>query len=97
MASRLLFLSTASSHSASGYIKSLVEGKVAHHNQNIIDIVGTKLDVLLNGILAGTKFSREAMAELLKFAFNIAIHYPKVISFPLSLYVWLINDYFFRL
>ena len=63
---------------AAEFIKGLVEGKVAHHNQNIVDMIGTKLDVLLTGILAGTKFSREAMAELLKFAFNIAIHYPKV-------------------
>lgn len=71
MASRLLFLATASSVDGAKFIKSLVEGK-------IIELISTKLDVLLSAILAGTKYSKEAMAEVLKFSFNLMIHYPKV-------------------
>lgn len=51
MASRLLFLATASSVDGAKFIKSLVEGK-------IIELISTKLDVLLSAILAGTKYSK---------------------------------------
>ena len=46
------------------------------------DIIDAKLDLLTNAILVGTKFAREAMSDLLKFAFNLLHHYPKVRSKP---------------
>jgi hypothetical protein len=45
---------------------------------SIVEIIGAKLDVLTIGILSGTKLAREAMTDLLKFTFNILLHYPKV-------------------
>ncbi|KAF9078623.1 guanine nucleotide exchange factor synembryn-domain-containing protein [Rhodocollybia butyracea] len=39
-----------------------------------------KLDTSMVTILAGTKFARDAMTDLLKFAFNILLHYPKMID-----------------
>lgn len=80
LASRLLFLSTVSIFAAGELIKSLVESKPAGHPGNVIEIIGTKLDHLTRGILTGTKFAREAMTDLLKFTFNLLLHYPKVSS-----------------
>jgi hypothetical protein len=45
---------------------------------SIIEIIGAKLDFLTIGILSGAKLAREAMTDLLKFTFNILLHYPKV-------------------
>ena len=74
LASRILFLSTVSMSSAATFIRSLVEGK----SPNIIELIGNKLDLLSRAILSGAKFSREAMTDLLKFTFNLLLHYPKV-------------------
>ncbi|KAG7097727.1 hypothetical protein E1B28_005047 [Marasmius oreades] len=73
--SRILFLSTTS---PSTFLLSLVEDK--RHGQTITEIISTKLDVLLARLLAGAKLAREAMSELLKFTFNLLLHYPKLIS-----------------
>jgi hypothetical protein len=43
-----------------------------------VDIIGNKLDALIANILANTKMAREAMVDLLKFVFNLLVHYPKV-------------------
>jgi hypothetical protein len=75
LASRLLFLCTVSAAS-SGYIRILVEGK--HHGGSIIDIIAAKLDTLIISICSGTTMSREAMTDLLKFTFNLLVHYPKM-------------------
>ncbi|KAL1938647.1 hypothetical protein VTO73DRAFT_11462 [Trametes versicolor] len=80
LASRLLFLSTVSIFAAGELIKSLVESKPAGHPGNVIEIIGTKLDHLTRGILTGTKFAREAMTDLLKFTFNLLLHYPKIVD-----------------
>ncbi|KAI8984908.1 guanine nucleotide exchange factor [Trametes punicea] len=80
LASRLLFLSTVSMYHAGEFIKSLVEAKPSAHPGNITEIIGTKLDVLTRGILTGAKFSREAMTDLLKFSFNLLLHYPKLVD-----------------
>lgn len=69
--------------SAGDFIRSLVEAKPPGHPANVIEIIGTKLDVLTKGILTGTKFAREAMTDLLKFTFNLLLHYPKV-SAPIA-------------
>ncbi|TFK56280.1 hypothetical protein OE88DRAFT_728045 [Heliocybe sulcata] len=75
--SRILFLSTVSMASAS-FILSLVEDVPAGQTGNIVDIIGTKLDLLTSSILAGAKMSREAMTDLLKLTFNLLAHYPKL-------------------
>ncbi|KAJ7581180.1 guanine nucleotide exchange factor [Mycena floridula] len=73
--SRILFLSTVT---ASPFVKSLVNEK--RHGKNIVDIIGAKLDAVLVGILSGQKMAREAMTDLLKFTFNILLHYPKMVE-----------------
>lgn len=61
-------------YQAGPFIRSLVEGK----SPNVIETIGSKLDLLSRAILTGTKFAREAMTDLLKFTFNLLLHYPKV-------------------
>ena len=87
LASRLLFLSTVSLMSAGDFIKSLVEAKPPGHAANIMEIIGGKLDVLTRGILTGTRFAREAMTDLLKFTFNLLLHYPKVSRARMRLWI----------
>lgn len=67
-----------SAASSSYYIRSLIESKPPGHPNNIIEIIGTKLDGLTTSILASEKMAREAMSELLKASFNLLLHYPKV-------------------
>ncbi|KAI0751663.1 guanine nucleotide exchange factor [Daedaleopsis nitida] len=76
LASRILFLSTVSISQSGILIKSMVEGK----SPNITEVIGNKLDLLSRAILAGTKFAREAMTDLLKFTFNLLLHYPKLVD-----------------
>ncbi|KAJ7050873.1 guanine nucleotide exchange factor [Mycena amicta] len=71
--SRILFLSTVH---PSPFITSLVEEK------HIVDVVTAKLDLLITCLLSGTKMSKEAMVDVLKFTFNILMHYPKSIDGP---------------
>ncbi|KAF7313312.1 hypothetical protein HMN09_00486600 [Mycena chlorophos] len=66
--SRILFLSTVH---PSSFITVLVEDK------HVVDIVSIKLDLLVSSLLVGTKMSKEAMVDVLKFTFNILMHYPK--------------------
>ncbi|KAI0052651.1 hypothetical protein FA95DRAFT_1601694 [Auriscalpium vulgare] len=80
LASRILFLCTASSFSASAFIISLVENKPPGRHLNAIEIIGSRLDSLTGSILGGMKMAREAMTDLLKFTFNILAHYPKLID-----------------
>lgn len=47
-----------------------------------MEIIAGKLDSLTVAILSGTKMAREAMSDLLKFTFNLLLHYPKVRLFP---------------
>ncbi|KAG7446096.1 uncharacterized protein BT62DRAFT_895946 [Guyanagaster necrorhizus] len=72
--SRILFLATVS---GSSWIISLVEDH-NHKRRGVVDIIASKLDAMLVAIQAGTKLGREAMADLLKFTFNLLLHYPKV-------------------
>lgn len=65
--------------SASDFIRILVE-----HNWpggTIVDIIGRKLDSLAADVLTNGKMAREALVDLLKFAFNLLVHYPKVLPF----------------
>ncbi|KAK7061189.1 guanine nucleotide exchange factor [Favolaschia claudopus] len=73
--SRILFLSTVH---ASPFIISLVEEK--RNGSTVVDLIGGKLDLLLNNLLSGVKMSKEAMVDILKFTFNILLHYPKSID-----------------
>ncbi|KAF8974381.1 guanine nucleotide exchange factor [Flammula alnicola] len=71
--SRILFLSTASGPT---YIETMVDGK--HHGRTIVDILGSKLDLMTSAIRNGTPIAKEAMTDVLKFTFNILLHYPKL-------------------
>ncbi|KAK7466472.1 hypothetical protein VKT23_005193 [Stygiomarasmius scandens] len=73
--SRILFLATAS---PSSFVISLVEDK--RHGRTIVDIISLKLDAAMISILAGSKMAREAMTDLLKFTFNLLLHYPKLVD-----------------
>jgi hypothetical protein len=55
-----------------------------HHGRSIVDIIAAKLDTLLVNICNGTMMGREAMSDLLKFTFNLLVHYPKVNLFELE-------------
>ncbi|PBL01872.1 hypothetical protein ARMGADRAFT_914871 [Armillaria gallica] len=74
--SRILFLATVSGPS---WIVSLVEDH-NHKRRGIVDIIANKLDAMLVAIQAGTKLGREATADLLKFTFNLLLHYPKMVD-----------------
>jgi len=78
LASRILFLSTVSMASSANFIRALVETKPPGHPGNIVEIIGVKLDCLSKSIQTSTKLSREAMTDLLKFTFNLLLHYPKI-------------------
>ncbi|KAF5351599.1 hypothetical protein D9758_007163 [Tetrapyrgos nigripes] len=71
--SRILFLATAS---PSSFLISLIEDK--RHGRNVIDIISLKLDTAMISILSGQRMAREAMTDLLKFTFNLLLHYPKL-------------------
>ncbi|KAF7354772.1 hypothetical protein MSAN_01391400 [Mycena sanguinolenta] len=70
--SRILFLSTVH---ASPFIISLVEEK--RNGNSVVELIGGKLDLLIISLLSGTKMAKEAMVDILKFTFNILMHYPK--------------------
>lgn len=82
LASRILFLCTASSAHAASFIISLIEDKPSSlpgsRTASIVDIISSRLDLLTNAILGGVKMSKEAMTDLLKFTFNLLAHYPKL-------------------
>ncbi|KAK2466335.1 hypothetical protein APHAL10511_001977 [Amanita phalloides] len=73
--SRILFLCTAS---PTPFVQTLVEEK--HHGRTMADIVDAKLDLLTIAILSGIKLAREAMSDLLKFTFNLLLHYPRLVE-----------------
>ena len=43
-----------------------------------LEVIALRIDSLLVSILAGTKMARVALTDLLKFAYNLLAHYPKV-------------------
>ena len=79
--------------SSGDYIRSLVESKPVGHHSNVIEIVAVKLDSLTSSILGSEKMAREAMSELLKAAFNLLLHYPRVRDFMVPFYRQLTTEY----
>lgn len=73
---RILFLCTVHQSQA---LADLVE------KYDAIRIVSAKLDELTAACLAGKVMAKEAMVDLLKFAFNLLMHYPKVLFTPYCL------------
>ncbi|PPQ77287.1 hypothetical protein CVT25_010869 [Psilocybe cyanescens] len=71
--SRILFLTTASGPS---YLETIVDNK--HHGRTIVEIFTSKLDLLAIANRNGTPSAKEATVDLLKFIFNILLHYPKL-------------------
>lgn len=49
-----------------------------YNGSYIVDIIGSKLECLINPVNAGANLAREAMTDLLKFTFNILLYYPNV-------------------
>ncbi|KAH9059374.1 guanine nucleotide exchange factor [Lactarius vividus] len=80
IASRILFLATASSATADSFIVSIVERKPPGRTYTLVDIIGLRLDSLTSALMNGTRMAREAVVDLLKFAFNILTHYPKLVD-----------------
>ncbi|KAI0301951.1 guanine nucleotide exchange factor [Multifurca ochricompacta] len=80
IASRILFLATASSITAGSFIVSIVERKSSGRVLSLVDIISIRLESLTNALLGGAKMAREAMVDLLKFSFNILTHYPKLVD-----------------
>jgi hypothetical protein len=79
LASRILFLCTVSSASGT-FIQTLVEVQHTGSSGTAIDIIGAKLDLLITCIVTGAKMAREAMTDILKFTFNLLVHYPKMVD-----------------
>ncbi|KAF9224435.1 hypothetical protein BS17DRAFT_779783 [Gyrodon lividus] len=82
LASRILFLCTATASSAASFIEWLVEHKRpnAPGSGTVIDILGAKMDDLGDPLREGNRAAKEAMTDLLKLAFNICVHYPKLVD-----------------
>ncbi|PSR72893.1 hypothetical protein PHLCEN_2v11260 [Hermanssonia centrifuga] len=80
LVSRILFLATLSVAYASDFIQALVENKHAGHHSHIVEVITTKLESLTSSLLASEKMSRDAMRDLLKVAFNLMHHYPKMVD-----------------
>jgi hypothetical protein len=76
--SRILYLCTASPTSAGHFILDLIEGRTGGHSKNVAHILVRKLDLLSASVLGGENMAGEAMTDLLKFTFNLLVHYPKV-------------------
>ncbi|KAH9978248.1 guanine nucleotide exchange factor [Lactifluus volemus] len=66
IASRILFLATAA--------------KTVGRALSLVEIISVRLDALTTALLGGARMAREAMVDLLKFAFNILTHYPKLVD-----------------
>ncbi|KAF8665795.1 hypothetical protein AX16_000240 [Volvariella volvacea WC 439] len=73
--SRILFLVTASGPSL---IRNLVEDK--YHGRTFVDILSAKLELLAVELLTSTRMAKEAMVDMLKLAFNLLLHYPKMVE-----------------
>ncbi|KAJ2924963.1 hypothetical protein H1R20_g12120, partial [Candolleomyces eurysporus] len=70
---RILFLATAS---GSLYLQTMMEKKYNGHY--IVDIIGSKLECLIQPVTTGANLAREAMTDLLKLTFNILLYYPNM-------------------
>ena len=80
LASRILFLCSAAVSSAAPFIEWLVEHKLPNvpGSGTAIDIIGTKLDDLIELMKEGNTATKDAITDLLKLIFNLFVHYPKV-------------------
>jgi hypothetical protein len=66
--------------SAAPFIQWLVEHKLPNvpGSGTAIDIIGTKLDDLIELMKEGNTATKDAITDLLKLIFNLFCHYPKV-------------------
>ncbi|TFK29316.1 hypothetical protein FA15DRAFT_664249 [Coprinopsis marcescibilis] len=71
--SRILFLASAS---GSHRILDMVEEK--YNGQALVDIIAAKIDLLITPTQNRTSMAREALTDVLKFAFYLLVHYPKL-------------------
>ncbi|KAH6915266.1 guanine nucleotide exchange factor [Coprinopsis sp. MPI-PUGE-AT-0042] len=70
---RVLFLAGAS---GSTRIVNLVETK--YNSKYLIDIIAAKVDALIVPVQSSTPMAKDAMTDILKLAFYILVHYPKL-------------------
>ncbi|KAF8122805.1 guanine nucleotide exchange factor [Boletus edulis] len=82
LASRILFLCTASAAAAAPFIQWLVEHKLPNvpGSGTAIDIIGSKLDDLTESIKEGKTAAKDTTMDLLKLIFNLCVHYPKLVD-----------------
>lgn len=80
IASRILFLASATPATSDSFIVSIVERKPSGRALFLVDIISLRLDSLTPELLNGTRMAREALVDLLKFTFNILTHYPKLVD-----------------
>ncbi|KAN0097895.1 Guanine nucleotide exchange factor [Tylopilus felleus] len=82
LASRILFLCTASASSAASFIQWLVEHKRLDvpGSGTAVDVIGTKLDDLTEMMKEGNITTKGAITDLLKLIFNLFLHYPKLVD-----------------
>jgi len=59
------------------YLVTVVESLFT--GRTIVEIIASKLDLLRQPASTGKPLVREATVDLLKFAFNLLLHYPKVV------------------
>ncbi|KAF9242959.1 guanine nucleotide exchange factor [Melanogaster broomeanus] len=82
LASRILFLCTATASSAASFIEWLVEFKRPDTpgSGTAVDILAAKMDDLTDAMREGNRAAKEAMTDLLKLTFNLCVHYPKLVD-----------------
>ncbi|KAF5355226.1 hypothetical protein D9758_005977 [Tetrapyrgos nigripes] len=72
--SRVLWLATVSQND---FILTFVEDERVDGRASI-EIIASKLETTLASFLEGAELGRDAMSELLKFTYNLLLHYPKM-------------------
>lgn len=86
LTSRILFLCTASLHSAASLIESMVEKKLhdVPGSGTAVNVIATKMDELVHCMVTRKSTSgtspEDAMTDLLKLVFNLCAHYPKLVE-----------------
>lgn len=66
------------------YLETLIDGKF--HGRTIVEILGAKLDFLTSALRNSIPSAKEGLSDILKFIFNLLLHYPKVCGVILDIF-----------
>ncbi|TDL17549.1 hypothetical protein BD410DRAFT_729913 [Rickenella mellea] len=85
LACRILFLSTVTS--SSPLFPTLLnntprKGSSKKSGSDIVHTIDTRIDFLMTALLQGQPMGKEALVDLLKFTFNLVVHWPKRCDSP---------------